>query len=30
MAYRSVEELLDEVYAEAAKKNYVKSLSVKI
>jgi len=30
MAYRSIEELLDEVYAEATKKTYVKSLSVKV
>jgi len=30
MAYRSIEELLDEVYAEAAKKTYAKSISVKV
>lgn len=30
MAYRSIEELLDEVYAEAAKNTCVKSISVKV
>lgn len=28
MAYRSIEELLDEVYAEAAKKTYVKFITM--
>jgi len=30
MAYRTIEELLDEIYAEAAKKSYVKSMNVKV
>lgn len=30
MAYKTIEELLDEIYAEAAKKSYIKSISVKV
>lgn len=30
MAYRTIEELLDEIYAEASKKSYVKTMSVKV
>jgi len=30
MAYRKIEELLDEIYAETTKKKYIKSISVKV
>ena len=30
MAYKTIEQLLDEIYAEITKKKYVKSISVKI
>jgi len=30
MAYETIEELLDEIYAEASTKSYLKSVSVKV